>query len=401
MPPVLLHSALLAKVETRLLAPFSAMTTFFIRRSVEKAFQLDEPPSDLTLSLLSPVSTLSNPPFITSAVDDVMYIIKTHLQRTIHTSLRALVTAVISTIGRVLGSDFVGMIQRKMQVESYPKATSGAPGALPPDEKIVSFLILINNLDVASEYNSRIISGFLGTTASDSSAGGIALEEQFPFADDARAVRDALKGMEATFESKAGELINDGIMVFFNQVVKPKLRPLLTDAFRDVEYIVSDAGEETKGSGARGYDEDTDEDGTGGGVEDEEIVKHRFQSGWDAVMIPYKRVLTEKCFNKLLNTTAAYFTRLLEKRIWGYSGRINELGAIRLERDVAGVVGVVVRGGMYGVRDAFARCVQICLVVNMEEDEVSEMLSGDGDGVEWKLEVDERRRARGMVVGKG
>lgn len=286
-----------------------------------------------------------------------------------------------------------------MQVESYPKASSGAPGALPPDEKVVSFLVLINNLDVASEYNSRIIGGFLGAATADGS-GGVPLGELFPFEDDARVVRDALKGMEATFEGKAGELINDGIMVFFNQVVKPKLRPLLTDAFRDVEYIISEAGEESKGA-ARGYDEGGDEDETGGGADDEEIVKHRFQSGWDAVMTPYKRVLTEKCFNKLLNTTAMYFSKLLEKRIWGYSGRISELGAIRLERDVAGVVGVVVRGGMYGVRDAFTRCVQICLVVNMEEDEVSEMLGGDGDGVEWRLEIEERRRARGMVVGKG
>lgn len=287
-----------------------------------------------------------------------------------------------------------------MQVESYPKAASGAPGALPPDEKIVSFLVLINNLDIASEYNSRIIDGFLGATTADGS-GGVALEELFSFGDDARVVRGALKGMETAFDGKAGELINDGIMVFFNQVVKPKLRPLLTDAFRDVDYVVPDAPEEPKGGATRGYDEDGNEDGTGGGVEEEEIVRHRFQGGWDAVMIPYKRVLTEKCFNKLLNTTAACFSRLLEKRIWSYSGRINELGAIRLERDVAGVVGVVVRGGMYGVRDAFARCVQICLVVNMEEDEVSEMLSGDGDAVEWRLEMEEKRRARGMVLGKG
>lgn len=287
-----------------------------------------------------------------------------------------------------------------MQVESYPKAASGVPGALPPDEKIVSFLVLINNLDIASEYHSRIIGGFLGAATADGS-GGVALEELFPFGDDAHAVRSALKSMETAFDGKAGELISDGIMVFFNQVVKPKLRPLLTDAFRDVDYVVPDTPEESKGSATRGYDEDGNEDGTGGAVEEEEIVRHRFQGGWDAVMIPYKRVLTEKCFNKLLNTTAAYFSRLLEKRIWSYAGRINELGAIRLERDVVGVVGVVVRGGMYGVRDAFARCVQICLVVNMEEDEVSEMLSGEGDGVEWRLEMEERRRARGMVLGKG
>lgn len=134
-------------------------------------------------------------------------------------------------------------------------------------------------------------------------------------------------------------------------------------------------------------------------------MKQRFQSGWDALMTPLKRILTEKTFNNLLGTTAGYFSKLLEKRIWGYSGRINELGAVRLERDIVGIVGVVVREGRYGVRDSFLRCTQICLVANMEEDEVGEILKsgGDGDagGVDWKLEIEERARAREMVIRGG
>lgn len=362
------------------------MTTFFCRRSVEKAFQLDEAPFDLTLSLSSPVSTISNAPFITSAVDDVMYIVQTLLQRTLNTSQRGLVTTAISTIGRVLNGDFIGMIQRKMQTESYPKgATASSP---PPDAKVISFLVLINNLDIATEYNTRIITSFATATSAPvpGTTSSVALEEIFPFQNDAAAVRAALRGMEGSFEAKASELVADGITVFFNQVVKPRLRPLLTDAFRDVEYVVSDR------AGAAGADPDGDAE-----QDDGEIVRRRFQEGWDALMTPYKRILTARMYSKLLGTTAGYFSRLLEKRVWGYAGRINELGAIRLERDVAGVVGVVVRGGMYGVRDTFVRCTQICLCVNMEEDEVAEMLEGT-DGVDWKLEVDERRRARGMVV---
>ena len=45
--------------------------------------------------------------------------------------------------------------------------------------------------------------------------------------------------METAFEGKVGELTNDGMIVSFNQVVKPKLRPLLAEAFRDVEYLIS------------------------------------------------------------------------------------------------------------------------------------------------------------------
>ena len=60
----------------------------------------------------------------------------------------------------------------------------------------------------------------------------------FPFQTNAEIVRDALKGMEIAFKGKAGELTSNGIMVF-NKFVKPKLRPLLAEAFRDVEYLIS------------------------------------------------------------------------------------------------------------------------------------------------------------------
>ncbi|PWW74812.1 COG4-domain-containing protein [Tuber magnatum] len=416
VPPVITNSALYRKVQDRLIVPFNAMTTFFCRRSVEKAFQLDESSSDLSLSLTSPASS-SNPPYITSAVDDVMYIVNNLLQRALHTSQRALASSAISTVSRVLGSDFVGMIQRKMQVESYPKSSSGIPGAPVPDDKILGFLVLLNNLDVASDYTHRLTGTFANASSNIPGADGkpgmdagsdkaVPLEELFPFQTDAAIVRDALKGMETAFEGKAGELINDGIMVFFNQVVKPKLRPLLAEAFRDVEYLVSPEDDESAYPRS-GPDGEDGQEGISPESRDE-LVKLRFQAGWDALMTPYKRILTEKVFNKLLNTTASYSSKLLEKRIWGYAGRISELGAIRLERDVAGVVGVVVRGGLYGVRDAFARCSQICLVVNMEEDEARDLLTEGagndggrgGDGVEWVLEVEERRRARGMVVGQ-
>ena len=44
------------------------------------------------------------------------------------------------------------------------------------------------------------------------------------------------------------------------------------------------------------------------------------------------------------------------------------MGAIGLESDVAGVVDVVIRGELYGARDALGKCLWICLAVNMEED---------------------------------
>jgi len=54
MPDLLVKSALSRKISGRLTTPFNVMTTFFFRRSVEKAFQLDEAPSGLSLNRRDP-----------------------------------------------------------------------------------------------------------------------------------------------------------------------------------------------------------------------------------------------------------------------------------------------------------------------------------------------------------
>lgn len=98
-----------------------------------------------------------------------------------------------------------------------------------------------------------------------------------------------------------------------------------------------------------------------------------------------------------------HLARTLEKRIWSYYGRVNELGAIRLERDIAAIVTTAVRGAKYELRDAFARCTQMTLVMNMEDDEWDEISQLDGPqldretGMEWKLDADERKRVRAIV----
>lgn len=242
-----------------------------------------------------------------------------------------------------------------MRDESNPR------GNPPPDDKIIQFCVLINNLDIACEYNARIIA-----TASAE------LSDLFPFGDDARRVAGALKACENALAAKAGELIGDAVNILFNQVIKPRLRPMLADAWRDVEYI--------------GVSEEDPEAA--------DVVRERFTTGWDALMVGLRRILTEKTWTRVVGVTAGYFAKRLESRIWAWSGRCDELGAIRLERDVQGMVGVVVRTGKYGVREYFKRPLEICMYANMEEEEEE----GDEDEDEGGLTKEEKRRAREMVV---
>ena len=387
MPDLLAKSALSRKISGRLTIPFNLLTTFFFRRSVEKAFQLDESPAGLTLDPSKPIDV--NGPFIISPVDDVMYIVNTILQRSIATSQRDVISSVIPTVGRVLGSDFVGMIQRKMRDESYPKPVIS--GGFPPENKVIAFIVLINSLDIANDYISRIVTSRLQPPEQPN--GTNAILEGFPFSHDAVFVATTLENLNFTFSAKTSELIAEGLTVLFERVVKPRLRPLLSDTFRDVDYSLTD---EDIADIARQNDTEDDPELL------HDMIARRFEHSWDALMKPIQRLMTPKTFSMLLDSTAKYLSRMLEKRIWAYSGKMNALGATRMERDFSGIVGVVARGGKYGVRDMMAKVTQICMLVTMEEEEWEALVEEEKGGEEevaWVLTVEERLRARNMVRG--
>ncbi len=386
MPDVLTKSNLHRKVTGKLTNPYNVMSTFFFRRSVEKAFQLDESPGGLSLNMSKPID--SNPPFIISAVDDVMYIVSAVVQRSMSTSHKDVVASVIPTIGRVLGSDFVGMVQRKMRDESYPKPV--VQGGFPPEDKIVSFIVLINSLDMATEYLALIVTSRLGADGQqhNGTAARTSLSDSFPFDHDGTLVHNALNNLNTSFSSKATELLNEGIQVVFNHVIKSRLRPVLTDTFRDADYTLS---EEELVELAAQNDEDEGQL--------LEQVPRRFEHGWDALLKPISRIMTPRTSTALLDLTARYLARVLEKRVWSYTGRITVYGAIRMERDFNGIIGAVARGN-YSVRELFAKTTQILTLANMEEDEWDELTAEEGgeeEAMAWVLSEEERRRARNLV----
>ncbi|KAJ6008006.1 hypothetical protein N7540_011982 [Penicillium herquei] len=399
LPAFLEESSLARKINDRLVTPFNAMTTFFFRRSVEKAFQLDESPSGLNLNIHRPLK--ADPPHITSAVDDIMYIVNKVLQQSLATSQETVITNVVPTLSRVLGSDFIGMTQRKMRDECYPRAV--AQGAQPPEQLIIAFLVQINNLDIGIDYIRRIVQNNTGSKqpvptreSGPEKAPEVTeyLLSLFPVPSTALVVSQTLHSLASSFESKVNDLLTDGIQVVFNNVIKHRLRPILADAFRDIEYHPSSDSD----SPVDGHD-DYEHDGS------KELVRPRFAAGWSELLVPIARILTQQAFDRLLTVTIAYFARLLEKRLWSYQGRVNPLGAARLERDIAGLVSAAVdvgygsgTPGRYRHREALSRCVQMTLVMSMDEDEWDEVLRG-GEAAEVvdKLSREERVRVRAMV----
>ncbi|KAK6519896.1 hypothetical protein TWF506_000191 [Arthrobotrys conoides] len=406
IPPVIKKSVLSTRVDAKLSTPFEVMTTFFFRRSVEKAFQLDELPPDLHLNPSRPLKNTTTP-YITLSVDDVMYLVRNVLKRSLSTLSSGLVLKVIASVKRILEGDFVGMMQRRMQHDSYPKSNN--VNSPPPDDKVVAFCVLTNNLDVSIDYITRIIQTFSEPSEDNHTNGPQqagkekeGLESQFPFVGEAASVKNALNSLVNGFTTRAGNLHENAIEVIFNQVIRPRLRPLMSESFSGVEYIVR----EVDLNGAHQGDDESDGEGRGANA-----VTSRFAAGFHHLVFPLKRVLTANSYDKLLRTTATSVANLLAKRLWGLAGKINELGAIRLERDVSGVIAVVVREGKYGLREEFVKASEIVMILNMEEDEVLEILKKDSEveedrdveaeEVEWRLTREERRRARGLLKHEG
>ncbi|KAI1108342.1 COG4 transport protein-domain-containing protein [Nemania sp. NC0429] len=385
IPAVLSNSTLQKKVSAKLIEPYNFMSTFFFRRSVEKAFQLDETPAGLSLNLNKPIE--ANAPYISSAVDDVMYIVSAVIQRSIATSQREVVSHVISSTSRVLDSDFIKMMHQKMQDESYLRPV--VQGGLPPEDKIVTFIVLINSLDVSIEYLARIITTRLGSSPEQPNGASPAnpLAASFPFENDVVLVTSSLNNLHSTFTTKTTTLLNDRLQVLFNQVVRQRLRTIMSETFRDADYWRT---EEELAEIALQNDEDEDE------ILDR--VPRRFEQGWDALMKPIARLMTAKTYNTLLEITATYLAKQsLEKRISSYSGKTNAYGAIRMERDFNGIISVVAKGN-YSVRELFNRVSQILMIANMEDDEWEELVdAGDDGGIEWVLSEEERLKARNLV----
>ncbi|KAG6041041.1 hypothetical protein E4U41_006132 [Claviceps citrina] len=388
LPELLVKSNLYRKVSAKLATPYNTMTTFFFRRSVEKAFQLDEYPAGLSLSLNRPRPVEGNAPFIITAVDDVMYIVDNVVQKSISTSQRDVISSVVSTVGRVLSSDFIGMIQRKMRDESYPKPVMH--DGFPPADKIIQFMVLINSLDKSNEYLRRIIGSRI-TVAEGQAAKIVTLQgplrEYFPFEKDVASVAKSLHALETGFVASSTELLNEGIQVLFTQVVKLRLRPVISETFRDVDYALL---EDELMELAQQNDEDE--------AQVLQQVRRRFEHGWDQLMKPIARIMTPGTFGTLLDLTARHLSRILEKKILTYVGKTSPFGVVRIERDFTGIVEIV-SGGDYGVREAFGKVTQLLMVANMEDEEWEELVGEEagGGGMDWVLTTEEMRKARGLV----
>ena len=170
--PPFVKTATLADKIARIRGSFESLETFFFRRSVEKAFQLDEP---------SPQT--SGPP-TTTVIDDVMFVLRKVLDRAMGTGDAELVKTICANTRRILDLDFAGVIKRRGTMDSS-RSLAGTTDEVARRMRLRAYVAEVNNLDISGESVQDLSNAYINA----------GLDGLFPLEGQAEMARTALLGV--------------------------------------------------------------------------------------------------------------------------------------------------------------------------------------------------------------
>jgi len=172
---------------------------------------------------------------------------------------------------------------------------------------------------------------------------------------------DATKRLRSIVKSSMDQL--------FNQLIRPRLRTFIPDVFGGMTYVLTEESYSTN--------------------ESSDLFFRRFVKAWEAQIEGYKKTLLELNYEHLFNLTLDALLRPWERQV--LSMKYNELGAIRLDRDVRSVVTYLTSQTAFGKsREKFRRLQHISTLLNLDlDDDVDEFYSSSG--VVWTLSIQEAR----------
>lgn len=130
-----------------------------------------------------------------------------------------------------------------------------------------------------------------------------------------------------------------------NQVLKPRIRPLFQESYREVKYVLEE-------------DEYNEAD-----IE-EKFVK-RFRQGFNHLIHLYKHTLTENNFNTLMDLMLDIITAQWERIV--SQTRFNQYGALRFDKDLRSIILYLSSITEWLSRDKFTRLNQMSTILNFEE----------------------------------
>ncbi|EJD53432.1 COG4-domain-containing protein [Auricularia subglabra TFB-10046 SS5] len=331
-------------VEAVLAQYYLPLESWYLRVIVDKAHRLAQPASSVG-------------PTTTTLPDDVFYVLKLALVRLLTTGSAATVQRTAAALREILQRDFVAVLRRKMD-DLYRPGVAGARSEKGERDARTAFVIHLNDLDLAASHLERLKDEFVASPA---------IDQHFVDGD--------IDGVKASVKSLGGEttalrsVLKAGVEQLFNQVVRPRLRMLWPDIYKDVTYVLDDDA----------YSE----------AEQKDLVRTRFVRAWESTADVFRDAFTEENYRLFFTFIVDMIVRPWERYIFGL--RFTELGAIRFDQDLRFITSFLSNQVSFGaVRERFQRLQQISTLLNLDkEEDLDEFYNGSG--ITWRLSIAEAR----------
>ncbi|KAA1479359.1 COG4-domain-containing protein [Dentipellis sp. KUC8613] len=353
--------------DTLLSKYYTPLEIWYTRSAIEKAHRL------------SSVDVMASPA-TTTTPDDVFYIFKAVLSRLLSTGAATIVGGTVASLTDVMECEYAGNIKRRLD-EVY-RTTNVGRSDKGERENRVAFTILLNDLDVSAIHLERLIMDLMTSPT---------VSQNF-LKDEQDAVETSISSLD-TLIPKFRSILRAGIEQLFNQQLRPKLRTLLIDVYKDVSYVL-------------------DEDAYAV-AEYQDTIRKRFIKAWEVLIDDYKvntaiykrtdthnfflkEIFTESNYRLFFGLTLDVLIRPWEKIVMGL--KFNELGAVRFDRDLRSIITHLSSQMAFGdARDKFVRLQQVATLLNLDQEEdVDEFYNSSG--IPWRLSEQEAHAIAGLKI---
>lgn len=350
----------LSRQMQELLGTYLLFEKYFMEESVLKAIALDSFEAGQQCS---------------SMVDDVFFIIRKSIRRSLTTQSINGTCAVINNAASCLDGDFVNALKGPLK-SGYPSGyidlaqaynaiqsslQQGKLQSTDSEKARMNFLIQLNNADISTEYietlwkamEQEINGAFPAMTPVERQIIESCISEL-------KAVRDSLKAV-----------VDFGLQQLRSSAIKPRLNPWV-DQFLSYNHHLT---EEELASYEAG----------------ETFVQFLIVQ-IDGLLNSFKNVLSARNYDALVSILASEVTVRLERAI--KKSTFNRLGGLVLDQEVRALGSYLTGATSWSVRDKMTRLSQIATILNLEK--ISELTDywnpgSDGDMTSWRITPNEVR----------
>ncbi|CAL8096841.1 unnamed protein product [Orchesella dallaii] len=349
-----------------LLGQYILLEQYFMAQSVQKAVELD-----------SLIEGSSDDLFVvTSVTDDVFFIVKKCIKRSLVSQSVDGVCAVINNACGILESDFADLLLNQLR-QGFPsgyldlaQAYSVLQSSLQHgkiqgsdiEKNRTQFVAYLNNTDVSMEYVAALKNS-LDKSIQDAFGNNLT-----PYEKDK--ITNCLSGLSSV-NIRLKSVSEFGFSQLKSSAVKPRVKPWL-DAFFHSRTT---------------YEIEEDE------FQDDSESMQTLISNLDAFFKSFKVCLSPTTHGTFVSMAVTEIALQMEKVL--LKVKFNRIGGLQYDKELRTLMGYLTSSTTWSVRDKFARLTQITILLTLEK--VSEVADFWGKGpVAWRLTAQEVRQVLAM-----